>query len=222
MQKQTALGFVRMKPAFYARVSRDDLNCENQKKVLLEWAQRNGMNEQAFNLCYFKEEMSSRKTRPIKEQVLSLFRSGKVDAIIVTRIDRFARSLQELVANVEEIISAGGKFVSIMNGFDFDKKTYNASQQLMLNIFASFAQFEREIIRERTIEGLARVKAQGKKLGRPRKDSSEKTKAVQGVNEKTSPENPAQIPSEKPEPEKRAFIFNNVKGGDDHGKRTRV
>jgi len=76
--------------------------------------------------------------------------------------------LQELVKDVEEIVNGGGRFVSVNNGFDFTKLTYNASQQLMLNIFASFAQFEREIIRERTLEGLARVKAQGKTLGRPK------------------------------------------------------
>lgn len=159
-----------MKPIFYARVSRDDLFCENQKRVLLEWAIRNGITETDFNNNYVQEEMSSRKTRPKKEAVIKNFRAGVYDCVVVTRIDRFARSLQELVMDIEGIINNGGRFVSIMNSFDFDKKSYNASQQLMLNIFASFAQFEREIIRERTLEGLARVKAQGKKLGRPRKN----------------------------------------------------
>lgn len=157
-----------MRIALYARVSKDDLFNANQKKILFEWAERNGIKEP----LYFEEEMSSRKTRPIKEKVIQLFRKGEIDTIIVTRIDRFARSLQELVMDIEGIINSGGRFVAIMNGFDFDKKGYNASQQLMLNIFSSFAQFEREIIRERTIEGLARVKAQGKKLGRPRKKVS--------------------------------------------------
>ena len=149
----------------YARVSRDDLHCENQKAILLEWCQRNGITDYQ----YFKEEQSTRKTRPVKDNVMKLFRSGKADTVVVTRIDRFARSLQELTMDVESIINSNGRFVSIMNGFDFNKKQYNASQQLMLNIFASFAQFEREIIRERTLEGLARVKALGKKLGRPKK-----------------------------------------------------
>ena len=154
-----------MKVALYARVSRDDLFNSNQKKVLFEWIQRNGVEDYE----YFEEEMSSRKTRPIKESIIQKFRSGKIGTVVVTRIDRFARSLQELVMDIEGIIAQGGRFVSIMNGFDFDKKNYNASQQLMLSIFSSFAQFEREIIRERTIEGLNRVRAQGKKLGRPRK-----------------------------------------------------
>ena len=150
-----------MKLDFYARVSRDDLHCENQKIELSNWANRNNLE---FN--YFQEEETTRKTRPIKEELLNSFRRGKSEGIVVTRIDRFARSIQELIMNVEEIINNNGRFVSILNGFDFQKKTYNASQQLMLNIFASFAQFEREIIRERTLEGLARAKAQGKKGGR--------------------------------------------------------
>ena len=74
--------------------------------------------------------------------------------------------------DVTQIIDNGGRFVAIMNGFDFDKKNFNASQSLMLNIFSSFAQFERDVIRERTLEGLARVKAQGKRLGRPLKINS--------------------------------------------------
>lgn len=147
----------------YARVSKDDLINANQKKILLEWAERNGITD----FDYLEEEISSRKTRPLKESIIKGFRAGEVRTIVVSRIDRFARSLQELVMDIEHIINNGGRFVAVMNGFDFDKKTYNASQQLILNIFSSFAQFEREIIRERTIEGLARVRAQGKKLGRP-------------------------------------------------------
>lgn len=151
-----------MKVALYARVSRDDLFCENQRKVLDDWVKREGLSDVDF----FQEEESTRKTRPVKENVIKSFREGVYDTIVVVRIDRFARSLQELVMDVEGIINGGGRFVSIMNGFDFRKATYNASQQLILNIFASFAQFEREIIRERTLEGLARAKAQGKIAGR--------------------------------------------------------
>src|SRR3990167_3173734 len=148
-----------MKAVFYARVSRDDLHCENQRTVLLDWAVKSGMSEQVFSAAYYQEEESTRKTRPIKEKVLNMIRAGEYDTLVVTRIDRFARSLQELVSNIEECINRGSRFVSVMNGFDFHKVSYNASQQLMLNIFASFAQFEREIIRERTLEGLARARA---------------------------------------------------------------
>ena len=152
-----------MKLVLYARVSKDDMFCENQKSTLLEWASRQGVTD----YLYLSEEMSTRKTRPEKEKIIKMFREGTIDTIVVTRIDRFARSLQELVMDVRYIIENKGRFVSILNGFDFQRNTFNASQSLMLNIFGAFAEFEREIIRERTLEGLARVKSQGKKLGRP-------------------------------------------------------
>jgi DNA invertase Pin-like site-specific DNA recombinase len=104
--------------------------------------------------------------------VLQGFRSGEFDTIVCVKLDRFARSLQELIMDIEGIVNSGGRFVAISNGMDFQKKSYNASQQLMLNIFGAFAQFEREMIRERTLDGLARARAQGKKLGRPFKDGS--------------------------------------------------
>ena len=157
-----------MKVALYARVSRDDLHCENQKLVLDEWVKREG----ASDVKYFFEEVSSRKTRPEKEKVLQGFRKGEFDTIVCVKLDRFARSLQELIMDIEGIVNSGGRFIAISNGMDFQKKSYNASQQLMLNIFGAFAQFEREMIRERTLDGLARAKAQGKKLGRPFKDGS--------------------------------------------------
>ena len=146
----------------YVRVCRDDLHCENQKLILDNWM-RNNISE---NYIYFEETETTRKSRPIKEGLMKSFREGNISTIVVTRVDRFARSLQELIMDIEYIINNNGRFVSILNGFDFQKKTYNASQQLMLNIFGAFAQFEREIIRERTLEGLARAKLQGRKGGR--------------------------------------------------------
>lgn len=153
-----------MKVVLYARVSRDDLNCQNQTRILQEWINRNTTPTDETRI--FSEEISSRKTRPIKEQIIKDFRTGRYDTIVVARIDRWARSLTELVFNVHDVINNGGRFVSILNGFDFSNKNFNASQQLMLNIFGSFAEFEREIIRERTLEGLARARSQGRIGGR--------------------------------------------------------
>jgi len=152
------------KVALYARVSRDDLNCENQNIVLRQWTAREGIAE--ADCQYFSESISTRKSRPVKAQVLQQFREGRFDTVVVVKLDRFARSLQELVLDVEGIINSSGRFVAIQSGMDFSKKSYNATAQLQLNILSSFAQFEREIIRERTLDGLARVKSQGRTLGR--------------------------------------------------------
>jgi DNA invertase Pin-like site-specific DNA recombinase len=155
----------------YARVSTTDQQCENQRLIMEAWAIRNGITDYQ----YFWEEMSSRKTRAIKQKLIVEARRGHINTIVVVRIDRWARSLQELVADINELVERGVRFVAIENGMDFDKNSYNSTARLMLQIISSFAEFEREMIRERTIEGVRRAQAKGKHCGRPRKNPVEKT-----------------------------------------------
>lgn len=164
--------------AAYCRVSRDDLTNENQARVIEQYCQGQGWE----NISWYKEEQSTRKTRPIKAELMGEMRKGTFNVLVFSRIDRFARSTTELVMDVEELVNRGIRVVSVQNGFNFAKDGYSSTDMLMLRIFSSFAEFERELIRERTLEGLARAKAQGKKLGRPRK---------------TPPENPAPVSEEK-------------------------
>lgn len=172
-----------MRAIFYARVSRTDLHTENQETILREWAERH--RDELEKSLFLKEELSTRKTRPVKQEALRLLRRGEYDTVIVVKIDRWARSMLELVQDVQTLIENGGRFISIDNGFDFSKRL-SASQQLQFQIFAAFAEFEREIIRERTLEGLARARLEGKRLGRPRKNPPLKT--ANPLREKTEPE----------------------------------
>ena len=153
--------------AAYCRVSREDLNNENQAKIIRDYCEKQNWG----NISWFREEMSSRKTRPIKQDLMQSLRNSNFDVLIFVRIDRFARSTTELIIDTEQLVNSGIRVIAIQNGFDFSKEAYNSTNMLMLRIFSAFAEFEREIIRERTLEGLARVRAQGKKLGRPRKTS---------------------------------------------------
>lgn len=153
-----------MKVAVYIRVSRSDLNLDNQRLALEDYARNKGWEFQVF-----EEKESTRKTRPVKEEVLSLIRHGKFDGVIVYKVDRWARSLQELIMNVDEITGKGKFFVSVTQPFD----TTGSSGRLMLQIIGAFAEFERDMIRERTMAGLDRARAQGKKLGRPYKKKVE-------------------------------------------------
>lgn len=159
--------------AIYCRVSRIDLNPENQKLQLVEYAKQKGWNYEVF-----EETESSRKTRPVKEKVLQLIRDGKIDGILIWKLDRWARSLQELIMNIQEITNRGKQFVVLTQPFD----TTSASGMLMMQILGAFAEFERGIIRERTMAGLDRAKSQGKKLGRPFK-TIPPTKNVQIIKE---------------------------------------
>lgn len=147
-----------MKVAIYCRISRIDLNNDNQKIALEKHAKEKGWEYEVF-----EETESTRNTRPIKEKVLQLLREGKFDGVLVYKIDRWARSLQELIMNIDELKNRNKHFIVLTQPID----TSNASGMLMLQILGAFAEFERDIIRERTMAGLARAKAQGKKLGRP-------------------------------------------------------
>ncbi len=84
--------------------------------------------------------------------------------MVVYRYDRFARSLRQLVNALEEFRALGIEFVSLHEGAD----TSTPNGRLVFGIFATIAEFERELIRSRVRSGLASAKAKGKKLGRPR------------------------------------------------------
>ena len=152
-----------MKVAIYCRVSRGDLNPANQKMQLEAHAKLKGWDYEVF-----EETESSRKTRPIKEKILGMIRNGEIDGILIYKLDRWARSLQELIMNVTEITNRGKQFIVLTQPFD----TTSSAGMLMMQILGAFAEFEREIIRERTLAGLDRARAQGKKLGRPFKQTS--------------------------------------------------
>lgn len=156
--------------ALYSRVSTDRQQTENQKIRLIEYAEKNN-----FPYHLFDEVESTRKKRPVKQQMLMKARAGEYEAIVVYKLDRFARSFPELILNVTELVNKGVGFISLSENLDFT----TASGKLQFQILSAFAEFEREIIRERTIEGLKRAKEKGKKFGRPygSKDSKPRRKS---------------------------------------------
>jgi len=150
-----------MKIAIYVRVSkRNDQTTENQELILVEYAKR--MN---FEYEIFREEESTRKTRPIKQNLLNRLRQKEFDGLLILKLDRWGRSLQELVMDFTELQEKKVFLISLRDNLDLS----TASGMLQFHIFSAFAQYERSIIRERTLDGLERAKAQGKKLGRPYK-----------------------------------------------------
>jgi len=103
-------------------------------------------------------------TRPGLNRLLVNAKRRKFDAVLVYRYDRFARSLRQLVNALTEFDALGIHFVSLHEGVD----TSTPNGRLVFGIFASIAEFERELIRSRVRSGLAAAKARGKRLGRPR------------------------------------------------------
>src|SRR6516165_8963274 len=106
----------------------------------------------------------STESRPALNRLLIDAKRRKFDAVLVYRYDRFARSLRQLVNALAEFDALGIHFVSLHEGVD----TTTPNGRLIFGIFASIAEFERELIRGRVRSGLAAARARGKRLGRPR------------------------------------------------------
>src|SRR6266404_4263000 len=149
--------------AIYARVSTSNgQNPEMQLEELRAYCKRRGW-EIAGE--YTDAGVSGAKEhRPALDRLLAVCRRRQVDAVVVYRYDRFARSLRQLVNALEEFRSLGIDFVSLHEGVD----TSTANGRLVFGIFATIAEFERELIRDRVRSGIASARAKGKHLGRPR------------------------------------------------------
>jgi DNA invertase Pin-like site-specific DNA recombinase len=106
----------------------------------------------------------AKEHRPQLDMLLAACQKRRVDAVVVYRYDRFARSLRQLVNALEEFRSLGIEFISLHEGVD----TSTPNGRLVFGIFASIAEFERELIRDRVKSGIAAAKSRGKRLGRPR------------------------------------------------------
>ena len=162
------------KVALYCRVSTHLQTNDNQILILERFARERGL-----KYVLFEEKESSRKTRPVKASLISFLRSKEndFDAVIVSKLDRFARSSTELILDIKEIVDKGIAFISVGDNLDFG----TASGRLHFKILAAFAEFERDLISQRTREGLARVKSQGLvKLGRPKGSTDKKVRKKSG------------------------------------------
>jgi DNA invertase Pin-like site-specific DNA recombinase len=110
----------------------------------------------------------SKEKRPALDRMMAEVRRGKFDVVMVYKFDRFARSLRHLILALEEFQALGVAFVSVRDDVD----TTTATGRLMFHIIGAFAEFEREVIRERVKSGIAHVRAKGRSWGRPRAEVS--------------------------------------------------
>ena len=139
----------------YARVSTRDQNLAAQDAELMA----------AGCAKVFKEKVSGAKTdRPELAKVIGRLESG--DVLLVTRLDRLARSTRDLLNVLDEIGERGAGFKSLKDTW---ADTTSPHGRLMLTVLGGLAEFERELIRARTGEGRKRAKERGVRFGRPRK-----------------------------------------------------
>src|ERR1700751_879259 len=152
-----------IRAALYARIStlNHGQDPEVQLRELRDYCQRRGFT--ITNEYVDKGISGSRERRPALDNLLTNCRKRLVDAVVVYRYDRFARSLCQLVNALEEFRALGIDFISLHEGVD----TSTPNGRLVFGIFASISEFERELIRDRVRSGLALAKSHGTRLGRP-------------------------------------------------------
>jgi DNA invertase Pin-like site-specific DNA recombinase len=151
--------------AIYGRVSTNNhgQDVTMQTGEMGEFCQRRGW--QVIDQYLDRGISGSKDKRPELDRLMADARRRRFDVVLVYRYDRFARSLRHLVNALEEFRALGIEFVSIHEGVD----TTTPNGRLIFGIFASIAEFERELIRDRVRSGLRNARAKGKTLGRPRR-----------------------------------------------------
>ena len=153
-----------MKIAVYGRVSTAEQNAAMQIEELRAYCIRRQWDivEEFID----SGVSGSKESRPALNRLLADAKRRRFDTILVYRYDRFARSLRQLVNALAEFDALGIHFVSLHEGVD----TSTPNGRLVFGIFASIAEFERELIRGRVRSGLAAARARGKRIGRPNSD----------------------------------------------------
>jgi len=155
----------------YARVSTEEQNLDRQLDSLKEAGCEKILQEKITG---------TKKERPELDKLLEHLRSG--DLIIISDLTRLSRSVKDLFSLVDQIEKKGANIKSLKESW---MDTSTPQGKLMFTIFAGISQFERDLISQRTLEGLAAARARGRKGGRPKKDDKIIKLALKMYQEKT-------------------------------------
>jgi DNA invertase Pin-like site-specific DNA recombinase len=150
-----------MRAAIYARVSTVDQEPENQLQELRRYVEARGWTGREY---VDRGVSGATDRRPAMDALVFDAKRRRVDVLVCWRLDRLGRNLRHLVTLIDELTALGIGFASLGEGID----TATPAGRLQLHILAALAEFERARIQERVRAGLARARAQGVRLGRPR------------------------------------------------------
>jgi DNA invertase Pin-like site-specific DNA recombinase len=147
----------------YVRVSTDDgrQDTELQKNELRTLAAKRGW---TIYKIYEDHASGAQVSRPGLNELWRDCRQGKLDIVAVWSLDRLARSLKQLIDSLAGFGELGIDFVSLRQEMD----TTTSAGRLLFNVVASVCEFERELVKERVVAGMAEAKRKGKKIGRPK------------------------------------------------------
>ncbi len=153
----------------YLRVSTDNQDLKNQKLEILDYAQKHSYTVDDW----VEVKVSSRKSTKerLVDHLLNRLESG--DCLIVAELSRLGRSVGQIINIIDELIRKKVKVVIIKETMIINGKN-DIATKTMITMFSLFAEIERDLISERTKAGLARAKAEGKQIGRPRGNGNSK------------------------------------------------
>lgn len=165
-----------MKVAIYARTSTDkDQNPQTQIRVIEKYLEN--LEGVESIRTYIDEAVSgSKASRPEFDKMLTAMRNREINTIAVYKLDRIGRSLSHLVSLFEEFKKKNIKFISATQSIN----TASAEGRMFLQMMMVIAEFEREMTRQRVIDGMARARAEGKKIGRPKGSTDKKQRRKSG------------------------------------------
>jgi len=168
-----------MRAGLYARVSTHD----QQTLGLQVEAMASYINDRGWDVARKVEDVGSgSKERLGREGLLRAARRRQVDVVVVWRLDRWGRSVADLMATLRELTDLGVGFVSLTEALDLTTPTGRA----MAGLLAVFAEFEREILRERVRAGIAQARKEGRPHGRPRTASLKTAEILRLQDERVS------------------------------------
>jgi DNA invertase Pin-like site-specific DNA recombinase len=152
-----------MKTVAYLRISTGSQDLANQKLALLDHAR-----QEHFAIDRFIEAQASASKGPDRMRIEELFGAlDPGDRLVVSELSRLGRSLAQVIQTVDELVKRKVRFVAVKEAIRFEGKQ-DLKTKVMIALFGLFAEVERDLISERTKEGLAAARAKGRLLGRPK------------------------------------------------------
>ena len=146
----------------YIRVSTEEQDVKNQRLAILEYAQRNKLDIEDF----IEVTISSRKSNTERRIVELVERLNAGDTLVVAELSRLGRSLSQIVTLVDTLRANGVQLITIKEAIDTAKNDISTKTQIAM--FGLFAEIERDLLSQRTKEGLSRARKEGVILGRPK------------------------------------------------------
>ena len=157
--------------ALYVRVSTTEQSYDLQEKDLEDYARARGW---SIHGVYREKMTGTTDKRPVLQACLADARARKYDVLLVWKLDRFFRSLKDVVVTLQELTDLGLDFVCLRDQIDLT----SASGRLMTHMIAAFAEFEASLIRSRVRAGIAHAKSKGTRFGRPPRLDHDRIRAL--------------------------------------------